>query len=176
MIVTGWPGLTSVKLFVMSTLHRSVLPPPQAVSLHCVTAMTGSARTVGGSDEHNASGSPAAPWHSRTVTVAEPPSAAKVLTIVTSQMTPRPGVLSIELLHVVVELITVAADAGDVMVRDAAASSARAERAVTRNMSTRGEGPAIRVLVLDIFMSRPVPLDIAIPEQRRPEARGVRTR
>ena len=47
-------------------------------------------------------GSPAAPWHSRIVTLARPPLPVNVLVIVIAQIRPRPGVLSTPLLHEVV--------------------------------------------------------------------------
>jgi len=54
------PGLRPMKLFVTWTLQRSVPPPPLIAVLHCVTAVTGSPRTLVWI-EHDASGSPAAP-------------------------------------------------------------------------------------------------------------------
>src|SRR5450759_3123233 len=72
-------------------------------------------------------GAPAEPKHSRTVTLADPPVAVIVLTTVTSQIRPRPGVSSTPLLHVVVGAI-VAAAAGEVVIRVAGTRSARAAR------------------------------------------------
>src|SRR6185503_10568801 len=58
---------------------------------------------------HEAFGSPAAPWHSRTVVREEPPVPVIVLTTVTWQIRPRPPVLSTPLLQVEVEATFVAA-------------------------------------------------------------------
>src|SRR5664279_3102273 len=69
--------------------------------LHCVTAVTGDTNAVVVVVQA-ACGSPAAPWHSMIVTDADPPLGVIVLTMVTSQMSPRPPVLSTPLLHVVV--------------------------------------------------------------------------
>jgi hypothetical protein len=71
------------------------------------------------------------------VTVADPPLAVIVLTTVTSQIRPRPPVLSTPLLHVVVGAIVVAADAGEVVMTDPAASSAKATRPRKRSVSGR---------------------------------------
>jgi len=106
------PGLTPMKLFVILTLHRSVASPPLSALLHCVTAVTGLVRTVVLFVQLVCvAGGPAAPRHSRTVTVADPPLAVIWLTIVTSQMRPWPPPLPTPLPHVVVGAIVVAADA-----------------------------------------------------------------
>ena len=55
------------KLLVTVTLQRSVPPPPLIEPLHWVTAVTGSVRVLV-VIVHVASGTPAEPWHSRTVT------------------------------------------------------------------------------------------------------------
>src|SRR5450756_1898741 len=94
------PGLTPMKLFVTLTLQRSVAPPPLSELLHCVTAVTGLVRTVVLLVQLACvAGGPAAPCHSRTVTVADPPLAVIWLTIVTSQMRPWPPPLPIPLPH-----------------------------------------------------------------------------
>jgi hypothetical protein len=91
-------------------------------------------------------GAPAAPWHSRTVTVADPPLGVMTLATVTSQMRPRPPELSRPLLHVVV-VATVAAEAGPVESTDPAASADAASKADRkkesgRRMSTPSRGRA----------------------------------
>ncbi len=78
--------------------------------------------------EHCAVGAPAAPWHSRIVTLADPPLWVIVLTTVTWQMRPRPGVSSTPLLHVVVAA-TVAALAVAAVPTDIAMTMAMARRA-----------------------------------------------
>src|ERR1035437_9695440 len=118
------PGLTPEKLVVTTTLHRLVPPPPLIESLHWVTAVTGLVRTVVLSVQA-ALGAPAAPWHSWTVTVADPPPAVIVLTTVTWQIRPSPPVLLTPLLHVVVAAMVVAAAAGEVIIRVAGTRSAR---------------------------------------------------
>src|SRR5450759_4969146 len=106
------PGLTPMKLFVTLTLQRSVAPPPLSELLHCVTAVTGLVRTVVLLVQLACvAGGPAAPCHSRTVTVADPPLAVIWLTIVASQLRPWPPPLPTPLPHVVVGAIVVAADA-----------------------------------------------------------------
>ncbi|MDQ3149511.1 MAG: hypothetical protein M3Q38_06270, partial [Chloroflexota bacterium] len=58
MVAAVGVALTPMKVLMTSTLQRNVPPPPLVESLHCVTAVTGSAnRSV--SIEHDASGSPA---------------------------------------------------------------------------------------------------------------------
>ena len=76
------PGLRPTKLLVTLTLQRSVPPPPLIESLHWLTVVTGRfmRQTV---VRHEAVGSPAAPWHSRTVVLEDPPLAVMVLTMVT---------------------------------------------------------------------------------------------
>ncbi len=106
-VMADSPEATPMNSLVTSTLHRSVPPPPFVDALHCEMVVTG-ALSVSVVVEQEASGSPAAPWHSRTVTLADPPLAVIVLTMVTSQMSPRPGVLSTPLLQVVVGAITAA--------------------------------------------------------------------
>ena len=80
-------GSSATYVFVRLTLHRSVPPPPLIEPLHWTTEVTGSVR-IETSTVHAASGFPAGPWHSRTVTVADPPTAVIVLSIVTSQIKP----------------------------------------------------------------------------------------
>src|SRR6188474_703040 len=92
-VAADWPGLTPKNWFVTPTLQRSVPPPPLIASLHWVTAVTGAVRTEV-TTEQDAVGAPAAPWHSRTVTLAHPPVGVIVFRTVTSQIRPRPGVLS----------------------------------------------------------------------------------
>lgn len=94
-------------MLVITTLQRSVPPPPLIELLHWFTAVTGSVREEVVSVQA-AVGSPAAPWHSWTVTVADPPVAVMVLTIVIWQISPRPPVLSTPLLHDVVAAIVAA--------------------------------------------------------------------
>ncbi|MEJ7696052.1 MAG: hypothetical protein WKF78_05370 [Candidatus Limnocylindrales bacterium] len=108
-------GSMPTKLLVTWTLQRREPPPPLVDPLHWSTAVTGAGRTLV-LVVQAASGSPAAPWHSRTVTVAEPPAWVIVLTIVTSQINPRPPVLSTPLLQVVVAAIVAAATGGVVSV------------------------------------------------------------
>ena len=60
-------AFSPMKLFVTRTLQRSVPPPPLVEALHCVTAVTSVVSLVV-LVVQAASGSPAAPWHSRTVT------------------------------------------------------------------------------------------------------------
>jgi hypothetical protein len=127
-------------LFVISTVQRIQLPPPMVEPLHWLTDVTGSVRVVV-LVEQRASGAPAAPWHSRTVTVADPPPAVIVFTIVTSQISPRPPVLSMPLLQVVVGPMAVAAKTGGVVPRGPAVSRAIAStpdrtKASGRRMST----------------------------------------
>jgi hypothetical protein len=81
-------------------------------------------------------GSPAAPWHSRTVTVADPPVGVITFATVTSQMRPWPPALSTPLLHVVVAPI-VAAEAGVVEMTDPSASAHAASRADRNKESGR---------------------------------------
>jgi len=91
-------------------------------------------------------GSPAAPWHSRTVTVADPPLGVITFATVTSQISPWPPALSRPLLHVVVAPI-VAAEAGPVETIDPVASahapsSAERKKESGRRMSTPSRGRA----------------------------------
>src|SRR4029077_18281055 len=100
-------GTLPVYSFVTATLQRSVPPPPLVELLHWVTAVTGAVR-LWVVVVQAACGAPAAPWHSRTVTVADPPPAVKWLTTVTWQIRPRPGVSSRPLLQVGVGAIAAA--------------------------------------------------------------------
>ena len=77
------------------TEQRIVAPPPLADPLHCVTLWTNPPTVTRVAQA--AVGAPAAPWHSRTVTVA--PTAE--LTMVVSQISPRPPELSTPLPHVI---------------------------------------------------------------------------
>lgn len=131
-------GLRPTKLFVTTTLHRSVPPPPLIEPSHCVTAVTGSLSGVV-VFVHVASGTPAEPVHSRTVTTADPPVGVIVLTTVTSQTAPP---FPSALLHVVVGAI-VTADAGAAVERDAAVSSANANEAVIRKEIGRRIAPPV---------------------------------
>ena len=76
------PALRPTKLLVTLTLQRSVPPPPLIESLHWLTTVTARLmfQTV---VLHDAVGSPAAPWHSRTVVFDVAPLVVNVLTIVT---------------------------------------------------------------------------------------------
>jgi hypothetical protein len=94
--------------------------------------------------EHAAVGSPAAPWHSRTVTVAEPPEDLNVLTMVVSQMRPRPGVSSTPLLQVTVGAI-VAAEAVDVPINRPDARSPETARPTRRELRWRRIATPVRV-------------------------------
>ena len=100
-------GLTPMKSFVIWALHRMVPPPPLIELLHWLTTVTGPVNDIV-VFVHAAVGSPAAPWHSRTVTTAVPPAAVNVLMTVTSQIRPRPPVLSTPFEHVVVVPIVAA--------------------------------------------------------------------
>ena len=125
-------GATPTKWFVTTTLHLNVPPAPLVEALHCVTAVTG-AVSVSVVMAQAAVGSPAAPWHSRTVTVAEPPPDVIVFTTVTSQIKPRPGVSSTPLAQVVVGAIVVAA----LMPAAEASDPTRSRLAVARSAKNR---------------------------------------
>jgi hypothetical protein len=114
-------AVTPTKLFVTTTLHRSVPPPPLIEPLHCATAVTGWPREVVVFVQV-AVGTPAEPVHSRTVTTADPPLGVMVLTTVTSQTAPP---LPSALLHVVVGAMVTAA-AGAAVPRDAGVIIAKA--------------------------------------------------
>lgn len=86
-------GVIPKNRFVTPTLHLSVPPAPLIEWLHCVTAVTGCVRTFVVVTQ-DARGSPAAPWHSVTVTRADPPVTVILFTTVTRQIRPRPGVSS----------------------------------------------------------------------------------
>jgi len=111
-----------------------------------------------------ARGTPAAPWHSRTVTRAEPPLVVIVLTIVTWQIGPRPPVLSTPLLQVVVGPIVAAA---------VLLASAREPRSRTGSLLDHGDQPDqaghCRDLVqqLDQWWGRHAPLQRPDNEQLR---------
>jgi hypothetical protein len=110
--------------------------------LHWVTAVTGLVRVLVVVVQA-AVGSPAAPWHSRTVTFADPPLAVIVLTTVTWQIRPLPPGLSTPLLHVVVVAI-VAAVAPPANAREPTSNAPTARRMLSeRGMEiTCSEGSA----------------------------------
>ena len=91
-------------------------------------------------------GSPAEPRHSRTVTVADPALAVILFTTVTSQIRPSPPALPTPLLHIVAGAIVTdeAADAGEIVISDPAASSAKAIRPRKRKVS----GRRLKILVI----------------------------
>jgi len=130
------PGLTPTKLFVTRTLQRNVPPPPLIESLHWLTLVT-SRFMFQCVVLHDACGSPAAPWHSRTVVLDDPPALVIVLMMLTWQISPRPPLLSTPLLHVVVAATLVAADAVPDVPSEVAVSSPNANRPETRNERER---------------------------------------
>ena len=153
------PGLTPTKLFVTRTLQRNVPPLPLMESLHWLTLVT-SRFMFQCVVLHDACGSPAAPWHSRTVVLDDPPALVIVLMMLTWQINPRPPLLSTPLLHVVVAATLVAADAVPDVPSEAALSSPNAKRPETRNErgATHGDSSWGSSIVANGFSNRgPVP-------------------
>ena len=134
------PGLRPTKLLVTFTLQRSVPPPPLIESLHWLTTVTGR-RMFQTVVLHEAVGSPAAPWHSRTVVFDVAPLVVKVLTIVTWQIRPSPPLLSMPLAQVVVGATFVAALTEPAIEREPS-NSAAAVRAIAKDRERNGRRKA----------------------------------